>query len=118
LLTLYLNEKLQHAWICWRSPSNIKFFVCVKIKQLKQDKKLTPKAIAVTPVYRGLNIGTFLLEQTLLWAADRFPAVSLSVRANNPVLRLYEGSRFVKVPESETINHAGGSSFKMIRKFN
>ena len=75
-------------------------------------------AIAVLPDHRGQGIGTNLLQQTLAMAKDSFPAISLSVRSDNPVLRLYERIGFTKVPGSDVINHAGGVSFNMIYKFN
>ena len=74
-------------------------------------------AIAVLPDYRGQGIGSHLLGQILVMAQDRFPAVSLSVRADNPVVRLYERSGFVKVPGSEVVNRTGTVSFSMVHEF-
>ena len=72
---------------------------------------------AVLPDYRGRGIGTQLLTQVLQTARARFPAVSLSVRSNNPVFRLYERSGFVKAAGSEHLNQADSISFTMICQF-
>lgn len=71
-------------------------------------------ALAVLPDYRGQGIGTHLLMQVLNMAKENFPAVSLSVRSDNPVVRLYERAGFVKVTGSEVVNPAGGVSFNMV----
>lgn len=73
-------------------------------------------AIAVLPDYRAQGVGTALLKQTLAIAQDKFPAVSLSIRADNPALRLYQRVGFVKVDGSEAVNRTGGVSFTMVRK--
>jgi ribosomal protein S18 acetylase RimI-like enzyme len=72
---------------------------------------------AVLPDYRGMRIGTQLLKQVLQVARDRVPAVSLSVRSDNFIIRLYERSGFVKVSGSEHFNRSGSISFTMICKF-
>jgi ribosomal protein S18 acetylase RimI-like enzyme len=74
-------------------------------------------AIAVVPDYRGQGIGTELFTHILDAAKMKYPAVSLSVRANNPVLRLYERTGFIKVPGSEVVNRAGEVSFNMVYEF-
>jgi GNAT superfamily N-acetyltransferase len=74
-------------------------------------------AIAVLPDYRGQGIGAKLLTQILGLAKIKYPAVSLSVRANNPVVRLYARTGFMKVPGSEVVNRAGEVSFNMMYEF-
>jgi GNAT superfamily N-acetyltransferase len=74
-------------------------------------------AIAVLPDYRGQGIGARLLTQILDAAKINYPAVSLSVRANNPVIRLYERTGFMKIPGSEVVNRAGEVSFNMMCEF-
>ena len=74
-------------------------------------------AIAVLPDYRGQGIGTQLLMQVLEVAKGHFGAVSLSVRADNPVVRLYERSGFIKVSGSEIVNRTGEVSFNMVCDF-
>ena len=81
------------------------------------DNSIPELAIAVLPDYRGQGIGTHLLEQILLMAKDRFPAVSLSVRVDNPVVKLYVRSGFVKVTSSEIVNRTGMISFNMLYEF-
>jgi ribosomal protein S18 acetylase RimI-like enzyme len=75
-------------------------------------------AIAVLPNYRGQGLGTELLMQILEMAKPNVSAVSLSVRTDNPVVRLYERSGFVKVAGSEAVNRTGGGSFTMVCKLN
>lgn len=73
--------------------------------------------LAVSLDYRGSGIGTQLLTQLLAMAREKFPAVSLSVRSDNPVVRLYERSGFVKVTDSDHPNRADTTSFTMLCKF-
>ncbi len=75
-------------------------------------------AIAIVPDYRGQGIGTTLLRQILGTAKINYPAVSLSVRANNPVVRLYERIGLMKIPGSEVVNRSGEVSFNMMYEFN
>ncbi len=72
---------------------------------------------AVLPDYRGMRIGTRLLKQVLQIARGRVPAVSLSVRSDNFIIKLYERSGFVKVAGTEHTNQSGSGSFTMICKF-
>lgn len=73
-------------------------------------------AMAVLPDCRGQGIGTCLLMQVLEMAKGHFPAVSLNVRAENPVVKLYERAGFIKVSGSEFVNRTGGVSFSMLCK--
>jgi ribosomal protein S18 acetylase RimI-like enzyme len=45
-----------------------------------------------------------------------FPAVSLNVRANNPVVTMYRRAGFTKILGSEVINRTGGLSFNMLQE--
>ncbi|MGK7878362.1 MAG: GNAT family N-acetyltransferase, partial [Xenococcaceae cyanobacterium] len=74
-------------------------------------------AIAVLPKNRGQGIGTKLITQVLKMAQKVYPAVSLSVRSDNPAIRLYQRLGFVKVEDSEKMNQTGGNSFNMIYQF-
>ena len=74
-------------------------------------------AIAVLPDYRGRGVGTDLLTEILSVAKNTFSAVSLSVRADNPVVRLYERQGFIKVPDSEIVNRVGVASYNMVCEF-
>jgi ribosomal protein S18 acetylase RimI-like enzyme len=78
----------------------------------------TPElAIAVDPQRTGDGIGSQLLKRLLLDAERRFPAVSLSVRADNPARRLYERFGFQPVADREHTNRVGGTSLTMVRRF-
>jgi ribosomal protein S18 acetylase RimI-like enzyme len=63
------------------------------------------------------RFGSRLLTQILGTAKMKYPAVSLSVRANNPVIRLYERTGFMKIPGSEVVNRAGEVLFNMMYEF-
>ena len=50
------------------------------------DDSIPELAIAVLPEYRDRGIGTQLLNKLLEEAQNHFPAISLSVRSNNPAV--------------------------------
>lgn len=81
------------------------------------DERIPELAIAVLPDERGCGIGTQLLQQVLALAQDKYPAVSLSVRAQNPVVSLYKRMGFTPVPSSEIVNRTGDASLTMICQF-
>jgi GNAT superfamily N-acetyltransferase len=81
------------------------------------DDSIPELAIAVLPEYRGKGIGTELLMNILASAQSIYPAISLSVRANNPVVNLYQRLGFTKVDGSELMVDGVVSSFNMIHKF-
>lgn len=68
-------------------------------------------AMAVLPAYMGRGIGSRLLQQLLDAARPHYPAVALTVRTDNPALRLYQRIGFVVV--SELVNRVGGRSYDM-----
>jgi len=78
------------------------------------DDAIPELAIAVHPEYRNQGIGQELLSRIIKIAQSEYPAISLSVRAENPAVRLYERAGFVKVEGSESVNRTGGVSFNMI----
>ncbi len=67
--------------------------------------------IATLPEARRAGIGTALLEALLARAQERWPAVALSVREENPAVRLYERLGFVT--ERTIVNRVGGRSLAM-----
>ena len=72
----------------------------------------TPElAIAIRPEYTGQGIGTTLLQELLAVAQLHFPAVALSVRADNPAFHLYQRLGFLVV--SEMTNRVGSLSYDM-----
>lgn len=78
-------------------------------------------AIALLPNYRAQGIGTALLKQILINAQHHYsgdcPGICLSIRADNPALRLYQRLGFELVVGTEVINRAGGRSFSMLYPF-
>ena len=94
------------AWLrLWRGEDKGFGYISDRIPEL---------ALAVLPKYRGQGVGSRLLKEILFVAKDRFPAISLSVRSDNPVVRLYERSGFVRVSGSEFVNRTGTVSFSMM----
>lgn len=81
------------------------------------NERIPELAIAVLPDFRGRGVGTQLLIHILEMAKSHFPGVSLSVRASNPVLKLYERVGFNRITGSEVINKAGEVSFNMMLEF-
>ena len=103
------NQVIGAAWLRLWTDSNKGYgYVSNEIPEL---------AIAVHPNYRGQGIGTRLLNQLLNHASSQLLSVSLSVRADNPALRLYERLGFMLVPGSEITNREGTQSFSMIYRF-
>jgi ribosomal protein S18 acetylase RimI-like enzyme len=71
----------------------------------------TPEiSVAVLPECRGKGIGTALLDRLIADARTRFPAVSLSVSADNPAVRLYRRLGFEVIARS-------GASLTMKKNF-
>lgn len=75
----------------------------------------TPElAIAVLPNSIGVGIGSRLMEELTKEADLRLiPQIVLSVRDNNPAVRLYQRHGFVSV--GRVTNRVGSDSLKMIR---
>lgn len=74
----------------------------------------TPElAIAVHPRQRGHGVGGRMLRALLDAAAGTFPAVSLSVRSDNPALRLYERVGFEVVRRTDVPDVPDGVSITM-----
>ena len=64
----------------------------------------TPElSIIVLPKYQGRGIGTKLMTVLLEEAIKHYPAISLSVLSNNPVLRLYQRLGFIGVYKTDDI---------------
>lgn len=73
------------------------------------DETIPELTIAVAPVFRGRGIGTSLLARLMVEAKDRYHAISLSVSAENPALRLYRRFGFEVVATS-------GDSFTLMKR--
>ena len=74
------------------------------------DETTPELTIAVAPAFRGRGIGTKLLARLMAEAKNRYQAVSLSVSADNPALRLYRRFGFEVVATS-------GNSLTMIKMY-
>jgi ribosomal protein S18 acetylase RimI-like enzyme len=68
-------------------------------------------AIAVATEHLGRGAGSQMIAQVLAASAAIYPAVALSVRANNPAKRLYDRVGFATV--AEITNRVGGKSLIM-----
>jgi ribosomal protein S18 acetylase RimI-like enzyme len=74
----------------------------------------TPELVVATiPSARNRGIGTMLINILIEDIKVSYPAISLSVRENNPAVNLYEKLGFIKIIGSEIMNRAGGVSFIM-----
>ena len=103
------NIPVGAAWVrLWNKHNRGYGYVADEVPEL---------AIATLPNYRAQGIGTQLLTKLLALAELQYSAISLSIRADNPALRLYERIGFVPVAGSDVINREGGRSFSMIYKF-
>lgn len=71
-------------------------------------------AIALQPSYCGQGIGTDLLTQLLALAQPHYPAICLSVRADNPAVRLYQRLGFSQLQDTQVVNRTGGLSWTMV----
>ncbi|MDZ8187251.1 MAG: GNAT family N-acetyltransferase [Nostoc sp. ChiSLP02] len=100
------NQPVGAAWLRLLTGENKGYgYISDRIPEL---------AIAILPEYRNQGIGTQLLKHLLAAAKTAYPSISLSIRATNPALALYQRLGFEVVPGSETINRVGGISLKMI----
>jgi ribosomal protein S18 acetylase RimI-like enzyme len=65
-------------------------------------KDIPELSVSVVPSARGRGIGSRLLDELIQAASQKkYPAISLSVSANNPALRLYERLGFTPVHASD-----------------
>jgi ribosomal protein S18 acetylase RimI-like enzyme len=77
------------------------------------DDETPELAIAVAPRRRGRGVGERMLRELLDAAAGTFAAVSLSVRADNPALRLYERVGFQVVGRTDVPGVPAATSLTM-----
>jgi ribosomal protein S18 acetylase RimI-like enzyme len=77
------------------------------------DDETPELAIAVALHHRGRGLGERMLRELLAVAAVTFGAVSLSVRSDNPALRLYERVGFEVVARTEVPDAPANVSFTM-----
>lgn len=74
-------------------------------------------AVGTIPAARGLGVGTRILQDLLSLCKTRYSGVSLSVRMENPAIRLYERLGFRKTSETPIINRVGTQSLVMLLSF-
>ena len=74
-------------------------------------------AIGTIPATRGLGVGTTVLQALLDLCKTRYSGVSLSVRVDNPAIRLYERLGFRRTSASPIINRVGTESVVMLLGF-
>ena len=74
-------------------------------------------AIGTIPAARGLGVGTRLLQALLDLCRSRYSGVSLSVRLDNPAIRLYERLGFRRTSATPIINRVGTESIVMLLSF-
>lgn len=67
--------------------------------------------------YRGQGIGAKNLEALIEQVKLYYPGICLSVREDNPAVRLYERLSFKKIPGSEMKNRIGTQSYNMLLRF-
>ncbi|MGH2541997.1 MAG: GNAT family N-acetyltransferase [Ardenticatenaceae bacterium] len=65
------------------------------------DDRTPELTIALLPRYRGMGIGTRMMNALIASAAQRYRAISLSVSPENPAMRLYARLGFEVVGGSE-----------------
>jgi ribosomal protein S18 acetylase RimI-like enzyme len=80
------------------------------------DEQTPELVIAVLPGARGRGVGRRLLYALAERARNRHPALCLTVRAENPAIRLYERVGFERLADSDRINRLGGLSIGMVRR--
>ena len=74
-------------------------------------------AIGTIPNARGRGVGTRVLHALLRRLKTRYSGVSLSVRLENPAIRLYERFGFRRMPGSPIVNRVGTKSVIMLLSF-
>ena len=78
----------------------------------------TPELVVATmSAVRGRGVGEMVLRDLLSRCRTSFPGVSLSVRQENPAVRLYERLGFRKVTSSEQRNRVGSVSITMLLRW-
>jgi ribosomal protein S18 acetylase RimI-like enzyme len=76
------------------------------------DDQTPELAIAVLPAWIGQGVGSALLHNLIQATRGHHPAIVLTVRANNPAVRLYDRFGFAVI--DEIVNRVGTKSYKML----
>ena len=97
------------AWVRLLGPENPGFgYVAPDIPEL---------GVGVLSGYRGLGLGTLALRRLLDECRGQFPGVSLSVREDNPAIRLYTRLGFEALSTSAEPDPAETRSLAMLLRF-
>lgn len=67
--------------------------------------------------FRNRGIGASTLKALIVEAKSKYPGICLSVREDNPAVKLYERLDFKKLLGSEMRNRVGTRSFNMLLRF-
>ncbi len=86
---LFVNQKGTTVGACW-----VRLFSAQAPGYGFVDAETPELSIAVIPGYRGLGIGTRLLNNLLTWIKPEVQKVSLSVSCDNPAVKLYRRAGF------------------------
>ena len=82
------------------------------------DERTPEIAIGVTEAARGAGLGAQLLDALIAEGRARNRnGLCLTVRSENPAVRLYLRKGFEFIPEAERINRVGGMSYGMLLRF-
>lgn len=100
-------QKIGAAWV--------RLLIADKTSVTYQDDATPELAIAVSPDWMGCGVGTALMTNLIRSARQHYPALVLSVRSDNPAVRLYQ--RFGFVETAQIVNRVGTISYKMLLKF-
>lgn len=66
------------------------------------DETIPELSIAVDKNYRGIGIGTKLMDYLLKMTVEKYKSISLSVDSENPAIHLYERFGFIRCGEAGT----------------
>lgn len=90
----------------------LRLLIADKTSASYYDDETPELAIAVLPAWTGRGVGSALMDQLVQAATGRYPAIVLTVRADNPAVRLYDRFGFAVV--DEIVNRVGTKSYKML----
>jgi ribosomal protein S18 acetylase RimI-like enzyme len=100
------GEVIGAAWL--------RLLIADKTSASYYDDETPELAIAVMPAWIGQGVGSALMDQLVQAATGRYPAIVLTVRADNPAVRLYDRFGFAVI--DEIVNRVGTKSYKMLLK--
>ena len=90
----------------------LRLLIADKTSASYYDDETPELAIAVLPGWVGRGVGSALMKRLVQAATGHYPAIVLTVRADNPAVRLY--SRFGFAVIDEIVNRVGTKSYKLL----